>query len=112
MEQKINQKKILFYAINIVILIATTILLVVFKEISCVVDYARRSIENIILESLAGLNGIIFLIVLSKLIEKLIPNTTKKILLCIGKNTMGILFFHFVIFKILLFIFYKKGVIE
>lgn len=76
-----------------------------------VIDWASRTFAHPILDGLTALNGTFFVFAVSLLISRFMKRTGK--LLChIGKNTLGILFFHFTFFKVLYLPFYWGGIID
>lgn len=75
------------------------------------VDYPSRVFNNILLDLLAASNGILFIYNISTVLE-MIPQRGQKLLSYIGRNTMGIMFFHFLCFKLCFVIFYKSGIMQ
>lgn len=73
--------------------------LVIFGLSDHMVDYPSRKFGFIIANCFAGLNGIIFSFSLSAILS-LFPYLIKNIIVYIGKNTLGILVFHLMFFKI------------
>ena len=66
--------------------------------------------SHLLLDGISALNGILFVYGLSLFISRFFSKIGKA--LCfIGKNTMGILFFHFTFFKVMYFPFYLGGLI-
>jgi fucose 4-O-acetylase-like acetyltransferase len=63
------------------------------------VDYPSRNFGNIVYNALAGMNGMFFLILISFFLTKL-PQALKRPLLFLGKNTLAVLCFHFLMFKL------------
>lgn len=76
-----------------------------------IVDYPSRNFTSPLLDALAAINGIIFVYNLSQIITKL-NLTYKKWLIAIGENSIGILFFHFLMFKLVFVIFNKFNIIS
>ncbi len=75
------------------------------------IDWPSRSFSRPILDGLAAMNGIFLFLAVSLLINHFLKRIGK--LLCfIGKNTMGILLFHFTFFKIMYLPFYWMGIIS
>lgn len=74
------------------------------------VDWPSRSFSHILLDGISALNGILFVFAISLVISHFLK-TTGKLLCFIGKNTMGILFFHFGFFKVMYYPFYLSGLI-
>lgn len=72
------------------------------------VNYPTRYFSSAIKELLVGLNGTIMVLCFSILISKM--KGLKIILSELGKNTLGILFFHFQFFKIGYFVLYLFGI--
>lgn len=73
-------------------------LLYYFKNVNYAgVDYPSREFGNILNNFLAATSGIVILIILSQLLVK--TKLLKQQLILFGKNTLGILFFHFLYFK-------------
>ncbi|WP_300791460.1 acyltransferase family protein [uncultured Acetatifactor sp.] len=74
------------------------------------IDWPSRSFSHLLLDGISALNGILFVYGLSLFISRFFSKIGKA--LCfIGKNTMGILFFHFTFFKVMYFPFYLGGLI-
>lgn len=90
-ESKFNNFKI-----NIIFFFVAVFILYVFKDYT--VDYPSRKFGPIIINVLSSINGIIFVYTVSLFFSKI--NRLKEILKYIGNNTMGILLFHFMFFKI------------
>ncbi len=74
------------------------------------VDYPSRKFSFIVTNYLAAINGIIFIYLLSYYLSKFFPKI-KQLLSYIGQNTICIVFFHFVFFKISYIIFYFLGIV-
>ena len=81
------------------------------NKVGLTVDYASRYLSNSMLNALEAINGICFCYCLSKLIVKL-PTIIKNTIICIGRNSMAILLFHFVFFKMINLFFYLNGKIS
>ncbi|WP_066825148.1 acyltransferase family protein, partial [Clostridium tepidiprofundi] len=64
------------------------------------VDYPSRRFNKWYIDAVVAINGIIFLYLLSDFISRIKFQKIKKILIMIGKNTLGILFFNFLSFKL------------
>lgn len=97
---------------NLYILILNVIILYFFSQIyPLTVDYPSRHFTNAVLNAIEGVNGIMFCFNISRLLEE-IPKKILNAIIYIGKNSMGIFFFHFAWFKILNCIFYKCNMIE
>ena len=81
------------------------------KYFDATVDYPSKKFGNIVLNYCSGVLGSLLLIVISCCLVKLLNDRMKKPLIEIGKNTFGILVFHFMAFKILFLILAKLGII-
>lgn len=92
---------------NLVVLIVVLYLLYFFGNIyPTTVDYPSRRFGFAITDFFAALNGIFFIYLISFFFSKIY--ILKKILVYVGKNTLSIVFFHFLFFKLaflVLFIF-------
>lgn len=64
------------------------------------VDYPSRRFGFIITDALVAMNGIVIVYILSRIISKVRVDKVKQMLTSIGKSTLGILFFHFLMFKL------------
>lgn len=64
------------------------------------VDYPSRRFGFCIIDAISAISGIVFLCIISDGISKIRMHKIKNMLIIIGKNTLGILFFHFLNFKI------------
>lgn len=69
-----------------------------FSTIRLRVDYPSRAFGNWSTDTLAALNGCLFLLFLSILLVK-VPKL-KKVLICMGQNSLGIVLLHFMMFKV------------
>ena len=74
------------------------------------VDYPSRDFGNPIINIITALNGILWTYTFSILLKK--TNYLKKLLSYFGENTLSILFFHFMFFKISFFILYIFNVVN
>ncbi len=81
------------------------------NKIGLTVDYASRYLSSPTLNALEAINGICFCYCLSKLLIKL-PTVIKNAIICIGRNSMAILIFHFTFFKIINLFFYLNNKIS
>lgn len=73
-------------------------------------DFPSKVFTNFFWVILSALNGICFIGIISYLIS-LIPYKFRSWISFIGKNSIGVLFFHFVVFKVIMLIFYNNGAI-
>lgn len=62
------------------------------------VNYPTRSFSAPVLEFLAGINGVLLIYMVAQIFSKV--SVVNKIMSYLGRNTLGILFFHFVFFKV------------
>ncbi len=69
-----------------------------------VMDLAGRQMNNIFWCSVASINGIVFILVLSQLLSLINVKVHRAFWSIVGKNTMGILLFHFFVFRLVSFI--------
>jgi len=98
--------------VTIALLIASMTILWFFGKVHRVtVDYPSRRFGSITTDTLAALNGVIFVFLISFFFSKL-PKYVKTTLIFIGKNSLGIVFFHFLAFKISYLILYFFGVMS
>jgi len=74
------------------------------------VDYPSRHFGTPFIDAIAAINGTVFIYVLSIILAK-VPKKMRAFLDLIGQNTIGIVFFHFMFFKISFSILYFCGVI-
>lgn len=97
--------------IEVIGLLVTLLIMDVIKEKpSVTVDYPDRRFLNLFVNLFASINGISFLYCLSKLVE-LIPHKFRAWFSYIGKNTLGILLFHFLFFKLFFIVLSAMGAI-
>ena len=98
--------------INVGILLITILGLWLFGFVNpSTVDYPSRNFGFIITDMIAGLNGALFIYCIAYYISKL-GAYIKKPIITIGKNTLGIVFFHFLMFKITYFALYLCGIVN
>jgi fucose 4-O-acetylase-like acetyltransferase len=64
------------------------------------VDYPSRSFGNAFINSIGAMNGIFFLFIVSVILDKLVHEKVVSVIVKIGQNTLGILVFHFMFFKV------------
>lgn len=69
------------------------------KRLGLTVDYPSYSFNFWGSDIAMGLNGVIFLVAASRLISLIPFYPIRRVLIYLGKNTLGILFFHFLGFK-------------
>ena len=103
---KYNQKNI-----KILIILLNILVLVYGSKKGNVVDYPSGKFNNPLMDLLFGINGAILLMMISLIISEL-KFPLKKIMIVIGRNTLSIVFFHFLYFKVVLCAFYKIGIIS
>lgn len=95
---------------KIILLIGNIIIFWYFGNVQVnVMDYPSRVFNSMWMDFLSALNGILFIYIISSMLEHLSPRVVKAFCY-IGKNSMGILFFHFLLFKFCFGIFYKMGI--
>lgn len=106
---KLKTYNISFLRNVIGILITSVILYYMSKITNITVDFPARKFNHIFINVLASLNGIIFTIFLAHLLESIPVYKIKKLFSYIGRNTMPVMFFHFLMFKIcyVILVFYK-----
>ena len=63
------------------------------------VDYPSRSFGNAFTNSIAAMNGIFFLLIVSFFLDKHLHAKLTSVVVKIGHATLGILLFHFIFFK-------------
>jgi len=111
-EKKIFEKFFSHQLINIALLLLTITGVIFFGKV-CIttVDYPSRSFGNPFIDALAAVNGILFIYIISYYISKLHKNI-KKPLILLAQNTIGIMFFHFLFYKLTTLFFYLFGKIS
>ena len=77
-----------------------------------VMDLANRKISSFGWSTLAVCNGILWLYALSQMISLFNHSIVKKWLMEIGQNTMGIMLFHFMFFRIVAVLLFLFGVVN
>ena len=100
---------------RILTFVITTILIILFSKIpNITVDYPSRKFEYYILNLLAAVNGIVWVASFAKILDILLNKAKilKDPLLFIGRNTIGVVFFHFLFFKLCYGILFLFGVID
>jgi len=96
---------------NSIILLATIVGLYYFGIVNLnIVDYPSRVFGFIVTNYLAAINGIVFIFLLAYYLAKF-PIRIKKLLSYIGQNTICIVFFHFIFFKVSYIILYYFGIV-
>ena len=95
-----------------IILFTVSLLLVFFlsKITGITVDYPSRNFGNPLVNLFTAINGIVCIYTLSLIFKK--NNLIKKIFSYLGKNTLPILFFHFMFFKVSFFVLYSFRVVN
>ena len=81
------------------------------KFFDATVDYPSRKFGNIALNYFSGVCGSVLLIIISCIIVRFVNKKVKNIITDIGKNTFGILVFHFLAFKIIFFVLAQIGIL-
>lgn len=95
---------------NAVILLITLIILYYYGNVKVMtVDYPSRHFESILNNVIAAINGTIFIYLISYYISKL--EFLSKFTTVIGRNTIGIIFFHFMFFNVGYVILYLFGIV-
>ncbi len=92
---KKDNKKII-----LLLIVINITLFAIFKKKGLVMDLASTSVNTPIKDMVIAGNGICFLICISKLLERIRFDKIKEGMRYIGKNTFGILIYHFFGFKI------------
>lgn len=64
------------------------------------VDYPSKKFGNIFGNAMAACNGILLLYAISRIIEDINDIKLKSILIKVGKSTLGVVFLHFLMFKV------------
>lgn len=82
---------------SILLCIISFIIMDIFRQKGAIVDYSALSFSRPILSVFAGINGILLVYFISNIISKY---RFYKLFAYIGKNTLPILIFHFMYFKI------------
>lgn len=78
---------------------------------NAVMDWPSRNFANPLLDVLAAMNGILLIWNLAVLVQ-LLPVPIQRIAAYVGKNTLGILLFHFFLLKCVLLLAYKAGAVS
>lgn len=76
------------------------------------VDYPSRNFGNAFTNSIAAMNGIIFLFIISVIVDKFAHEKVVSVIVKMGRATLGILLFHFLFFKIGYAILAATGVVD
>ena len=97
--------------IRIVTLACNVILFICFMRCGYIMDIATEQWPNPILAVLMILNGVVFLYIICKTIVKY-TKIFRGVLVYIGKNTLGILLFHFACFKMAYLLLYMLDLIS
>lgn len=89
--------------------LSISILYIFANVIPTTVDYPSRSFNDPVIDLLIGLNGCFFIFFVAKAVEKV--RYLENIFACLGKNTLGVVFFHFQFFKLGGFLLYFLNII-
>lgn len=95
-----------------IIMIVNILAFIGFRKLGYTVDLVSTTVNTPLIDAMMAGNGICFLICFTKLIEITNLNRIKKMLEFIGKNTFGILIYHFIGFKIVTIIFIALNICE
>ena len=104
-----NRKSTIF---NIVALLFSTSILMLLARYTNgrqLMDLATRRIEDICWSTLAVTNGIVWLMSLSKVLSQIQIKFLNKLMSSLGQNTLGIMFLHFGVFRIVTLILCLMG---
>ncbi len=94
-------------------LLVTTIIIFLCANIKNVtMDYISTELNNIWLNTFTSLVGIIWLYCLASLLGKIRYKPFIQLCARIGQNTMGVVLFHFIVFKMIFMLFYYLGIAE
>ena len=107
-----RSRKSLFISLGLFSLSCAVMFLIFhFFGINSLMDIAGRTIRNPIISLIAATNGIFWLYLLSKIIVTTNISLIKNAIIKIGQNTLGIVLFHFSMFRIvaLLLVALKKA---
>lgn len=81
-----------------------------FSEVKHItVNYPTRSFNSPIFDFAAGMNGVIFLMIVAGIAERFWMS--RKLLSYLGRNTLGILYYHFWTFKLAYFFLYLLNIV-
>lgn len=95
------------YIVKFALLFFCLVLFYCFNlKIRVSVDWPSRKFQHPVFDVIAGLNGTLFLFLIASFIERL-PKRIKNVFTYIGQNSIGVLFFHFLCFKIIFCVAYK-----
>lgn len=84
----------LIFCVNVVLLYMFA------HQWSNTVDYPSRHFGNAFTNSIAAMNGIFFLFIISTILDKVLHDKMVSVIVKMGRATLGILFFHFLFFKV------------
>lgn len=84
----------------------------VFVGDMSIMDLGNRSINSLQWSTLAIINGILWLYVLSQMVSIFSPRMLKEWLIETGQNTMGIMLFHFTFFRIVSVVLFLFGAVN
>ena len=109
-EKLANKKWVMPLGIFLILCINIGFFVMFRYALGITMDFPSRVFPNFFWIILAALNGICFIGIISYLIS-LIPRKFRAWISFIGKNSIGILFLHFIVFKVIMLIFFKNAVI-
>lgn len=96
----------------VIVLMITTILMGYLGSVSGArVDYPNGEFKSIILNTIAGVNGVCWLYALSLILSRVNIKSVIWLLSKVGQDTFGILLLHFMYFKVSYLLFFCKGII-
>ena len=98
------------YICMVIFILSLLIMFFLSKITGITVDYPSRKFGNPLVNIFTAMNGVACIYTLSSILKK--NNLIKKIFSYLGKNTLSILFFHFMFFKVSFFILYGFRVIN
>ncbi|WP_027218044.1 acyltransferase family protein [Butyrivibrio fibrisolvens] len=71
------------------------------------VDYPSRSFGSAFSDAIKAINGSVFIFLVARFFDSILPKKIKKGIIYIGNNTLGIMMFHFLWFKLCYCFLYK-----
>ena len=111
-EVQYEEKKDMRVTLNRVVgvLITSVVSYAFYRTTHVTMDFASGKFNSPILDIFIVLNDTLLIFFMAKIIEKI--GVLCKILSFMGSNTLGIVFFHFMYFKVIIGILYLLGVVD
>lgn len=80
------------------------------KKMHIAMNIANYEVNNPVIDIILALNGAVLVYCISKLMELLLSDKAYRVISVIGKNTLGIMFLHFIGFKVCTLVLYCLGI--